>query len=74
MEANVSETETATAKLAKAYAEALAQIDNKAHEAREQARITLREQLNVLRDAAHKELKAIRTLEQKTKGGRKNAG
>jgi len=57
-----------------AYEEALAKIDKEAFEAREQARVTLREQLKALRDAAHAELKAIRKLEQKTKRSSKNAG
>ena len=51
------------------YEEALAKIDKEAHEARENARLTLREQLKTLRDKAHQELKAIRTIEQKTKRG-----
>ncbi len=56
------------------YERTLAEIDKQAHEAREKARITLREQLKILRDVAHSELNAIRKLEQKTKRGRKNAG
>ncbi len=50
------------------YAKTIAEIDHKAYEAREEARATLREQLKALRDKAHEELKAIRVVEQKTKG------
>lgn len=49
------------------YEETLAKISKRAHEAREEARVTLREQLKTLREQAHEELKAIRVLEQKTK-------
>ena len=48
------------------YEEAIAKIDV----ARERARITLRERLKILNEAAHEELKAIRALEQKTKRGK----
>ena len=51
----------------KEYKETLAKIDKQAYEARERARVTVREQLKALRDTAHKELKAIRAIEQKTK-------
>ncbi len=50
------------------YEETLAKIDIEAHEAKEQARNTLREQLKSLRDTAHEELKAIRALTQKIRG------
>lgn len=53
------------------YEEALGKIKKEAHEAREKARLTLREGLKVLREEAHKELKNIRLLEQKTKGGQR---
>jgi len=53
------------------YEEALALINEQAHNAKEKARAILREQLKLLRDAAHEELKAIRILEQKTKRGGK---
>lgn len=49
------------------YEKALADISKQAHEASEKARATLREQLKVLRNQAHEELKAIRTIEQKTR-------
>lgn len=49
------------------YEGTLAKIDKQSHEASEEARVTLREQLNALREAGHKELKAIRVIEQKTK-------
>ena len=49
------------------YEETLALIAKQAHEANEKARTALREQLKILRDEAHEELKAIRILEQKTK-------
>uniref|UniRef100_A0A6H2A5H1 Uncharacterized protein n=1 Tax=viral metagenome TaxID=1070528 RepID=A0A6H2A5H1_9ZZZZ len=52
------------------YEEALAKIDKQSHEAREKARIALRERLKILRDTAHEELKAIRIIEQKTKRSR----
>ena len=49
------------------YEETLAKIDKLAYEARKEARIALREHLKVLRNTAHEELKAIRTIEQKTR-------
>lgn len=49
------------------YEETLAKISFEAHEAMEEARTKLREQLKALRDEAHEELKAIRVIEQKTK-------
>lgn len=52
------------------YKEALAKINKQACEAREDARATFREQLRVLRNASHEELKAIRVLEQQTKNER----
>ena len=55
------------------YEETLGLIDKQAHEAREKARTTLREHLRTLREEAHGELKAIRTLEQKTKRSRQSA-
>ena len=55
------------------YEETLAKIDKLAHEAREEARTMLRDQLKTLREASHEELKSIRALEQKTKRSRKNA-
>ena len=56
------------------YEETLDQLDKQAEELkakREQARLILKEQLKVLRKEAHKELKAIRTLDQKVKGSKK---
>ena len=55
------------------YEETLAHIDKQAHEAKEKAKTTLREQLDTLRDIAHKELKDIRVIEQKTRRSKKNA-
>ena len=52
------------------YEEALAKIDTQTHEAREEARATLQEQLKALRDELHKELKAVRAIQQKTKRSR----
>ena len=52
------------------YEEALARINMQAHEASDEARATLREQLKALREQSHKELKSIRVLAQKTKGSK----
>ena len=49
------------------YEGVLARIGKQSQEATDAARATLREHLKVLREAAHTELKAIRTIEQKTK-------
>ena len=49
------------------FKEALAEIDKQAREATLKARATLHEQLAILRDEYHKELKAIRAISQKTK-------
>ena len=56
-----------TDELYQQYEETLNLIDKQAHKAREKARAILQEQLKILRDAVHEELKAIQTLEQKTK-------
>ena len=56
------------------YDEELARISHvvkAAHQARENARARLQQQLKALRDEHHQELKAIRALSQKTKGGKK---
>ena len=52
------------------YKEALAQLEQQAHEARERVRVTFKEQLKAIRKEAHKELKAIRALEQETRRNR----
>ena len=52
------------------YKGTMAKIDKQAHEAREKARATLQEQLQALRSKAHEELRAIRAIAQKTKGGK----
>jgi len=52
------------------YTEALAEINKQAHEARERARATLHKQLKTLQSANHEALKAIRAIQQKTKGGK----
>jgi len=49
------------------YQEALAKINKQAHEAKEEARTTLREQLKALQEAAHKDLKAIRAIDLRTR-------
>ena len=51
----------------KQYEEALDLIDNEAHTAREKAKVTLHEQLTVIRETLHEELKAVRAISQKTK-------
>ena len=56
------------------YEKALAEITEQARKSTETARGKLREQLQVLRDNAHKELKAIRVIAQKTKRSKQNAG
>ena len=56
----------------KEYEEVLAKIAKTAHEESEKARTALREQLKLLRDASHEELKAIRVFEQKTRRSKKN--
>lgn len=53
------------------YKEALAKIDQQASEAREVARITLRNQLKTLREMCHEELKGLRAIEQETKRSRR---
>jgi len=53
------------------YEEALDKIVKQAHNAREEARTILREQLKALRDIAHEELRAIRAIDQKTKRGKR---
>ena len=50
------------------YTEAIAKLDKESKEASDKARAELREQLKVLRDASHEELKAIRAISQKTRG------
>ena len=50
-----------------AYEEALGRIALEALEAREKTREILRGHLQSLREECHRELKAIRALEQKTK-------
>ena len=49
------------------YEETLAKIGKQTHEAMEEARATLREQLKTLRNTHHEELKAIRAISQKIK-------
>lgn len=50
-----------------AYEQSLALITEEARLATERAKSRLHEQLKALRDNAHAELKAIRTISQKTK-------
>lgn len=47
------------------YEESMARINKQAKEASDKARLKLRGQLKVLREASHEELKAIRVLGQK---------
>jgi len=55
--------------LAKEYEEALVKIGHESVDAKEKVRVILREQLKTRQIALHKELREIRTLLQKTRGG-----
>ena len=50
------------------YEEALARIDEQACEARKEAKATLHGRLKALQIALHEELKAVRVIQQRTKG------
>lgn len=55
------------------YEETLVKISQEFSRAKKEARATLQGQLKAIRVSLHEELKAVRAIQQKTKGGKQDA-